>query len=125
MVVPALEAGHTVVSDRYVLSSLAYQSVTSPDGEASVPFIRAINSRAIRADLTIVLDVSDEVAAARRAARGGPAELFEVRDIQRRLADVYLHAERLIPEDRVVHVPDGSPDEVGARILAAVLGDGA
>lgn len=121
MVIPALEAGIDVVSDRYVLSSLAYQSVTSPEGEASVPFIRAINARAIRADLTIVLDVSDDVAAARRAARGGPEELFEVRDVQRRLADVYLNAERLIPGDRVVHVADGSPDEVAAGILRAVL----
>jgi dTMP kinase len=121
VVVPALEAGKTVVSDRYVLSSLAYQSLTSPEGERSLPWIAELNARAIRPDLTIVLDVTDAVAAERRAARGGPAELFEVRELQRRLADAYTGAESLVPHDRVVHVADGSPDDVAERVLGAVL----
>jgi dTMP kinase len=119
---PALEAGSTVICDRYVLSSLAYQSLTSPEGAHSVPFIAEINSRAVRPDLTLVLDVSDEVAAERRAIRGGPAEMFEVRELQRLLADAYLRAEELVPGDRVVHIVDGTPDEVGARLLEAVIG---
>jgi len=122
VVEPALAAGKTVVSDRYVLSSLAYQSVTSPEGEASLPFISAINGRALRPDLTLVFDVDEAVAAERRSLRGGPPELYEVRDIQRKLAAAYLGAEQLVPGDRVVHVKDGTPDEVFARILAAVLG---
>lgn len=122
VVLPALAEGRTVISDRYVLSSLAYQSVTSPEGESSIPWIREINARAVRADLTLVLDVPDTVAEERRAARGGPAEIYEVRDIQRRLAVEYARAEALIPGHRVVHVADGTPDEVGERILQAVLG---
>jgi dTMP kinase len=121
VVEPALRSGRTVISDRYVLSSLAYQSVTSPEGEGAVPWIRAINARAIRPDLTIVLDVSDDVAAERRALRGGPPELFEIRDVQRQLAEVYGQAGRLVPEDRIVHIPDGLPDAVFERVLAAVL----
>ena len=121
VVLPALAEGKTVVSDRYVLSSLAYQSVTSKEGEGSVPWIREINARAIRADLTLVLDVSDAVAAERRALRGGPAEIYEVSEVQRRLAVAYLRAEELIPGDGVVHVADGTPDDVAARILKAVL----
>lgn len=118
---PALEQGQTVVSDRYVLSSLAYQSVTSPEGEGSVPWIREINGRAMRADLTLVIDVDPDVAAVRRAARGGPPEIFEVQEIQKRLAAVYARAEELVPEDRVVHVQDGTQDEVQTRILELVL----
>jgi dTMP kinase len=118
---PALAEGRTVVSDRYDLSSLAYQSVTAPDGERVVAWLRELNQKAIRPDLTLVFDVDPDVAEARRKARGGPEEIFEVSEIQRRLADVYRTAERLVPGDRVVHVADGSPDEVAVRILSAVF----
>jgi dTMP kinase len=123
VVLPALAAGRTVVSDRYVFSSLAYQSVTSPEGERAISWIREINARAIRADLTLVLDVDDEVAAERRARRGGPAEIYEVRELQRRLAEVYARAEELVPDDHVVHVADGAPEEVALRVLRVVLGE--
>jgi dTMP kinase len=120
-IAPALREGTTVICDRYVLSSLAYQSTTSPEGDGAVPWIRALNSHALRADLTIVLDVADDVARARRESRGGNPELFEVNDLQRRLAVVYARAESLLPGERVVHVADGPVDAVAARILAAVL----
>jgi dTMP kinase len=121
VIAPALAGGTTVVCDRYVLSSLAYQSATSPEGDRAVPWIRELNARAVRPDLTIVLDVPAEVARVRRTARGGPAELFEVDELQRRLADLYGAAEALLPGDRVAHIPDGSPDDVAARVLAAAL----
>jgi dTMP kinase len=121
VVLPALASGKTVVCDRYVLSSILYQSVTSTEGEASVPFIRALNARARRPDLTIVLDVSNEVAESRRAARGGPAEMFEVTEIQRNLALAYVRAETFVPDENVIHVSDGTPESVHLRILEAVL----
>jgi dTMP kinase len=120
VILPALRSGRTVVSDRYTLSSLTYQALTSPEGEASVPWIRELNARAPRPDLTLVLDVSEDVAAERRARRKGPAEIFEVSELQRKLASAYARAEWFVPEDRVVHVEDGIPDAVAARILAAV-----
>lgn len=119
---PALEAGKSVVSDRYVLSSLAYQSLTSPEGAGSVAWITAINARALRPDLTIVIDVDPDVAEKRRAARSGPAEIFEVAELQRRLAGAYARAEELVVGDPVVHVADGTPDEVSERIWTAVTG---
>ena len=106
---PALLAGRSVVSDRYDLSSLAYQSVTSGSAALVLPWIRALNSRVIRPDLTIVVDVTAATAARRRQQRGADAELFEVPEVQERLASVYRHAESLIPDDRVVHV-DGERD---------------
>jgi len=120
-IAPALREGTTVVCDRYVLSSLAYQSTTSPEGEGAVSWIRALNSHALRADLTIVLDVADDVARVRRESRGGKPELFEVNDLQRRLALVYARAESLLPGESVVHVADGPVDDVAARVIAAVL----
>jgi dTMP kinase len=67
--------------------------------------------------VTLVLDVSPDVAAARRLARGGPAELFDAAEVQARLAAAYLGADALVPGDRVVHLDgDASPDAVESAI---------
>ncbi len=118
---PALASGVTVVCDRYDLSSLAYQSATSPAGEAALPWLRALNARAPRPDLTLVLDIEADLAERRRALRGGSAELYEKRELQRRLAGIYAAAESLLPGDRITHVAaDGSVDEVQRALRAEV-----
>ncbi len=122
VVEPALEVGTIVISDRYDLSSLAYQSSTSPEGEGALGWLRSINARALRPDLTVVLDLPAQVAEERRRARGGEAELFEQTELQARLAGLYERAERLVPEDAVVHVAAARTVEaVRADILEAVL----
>jgi len=121
-VAPALREGKVVVSDRYDLSSLAYQSVTAHNGSESIPWIRQLNSQALRPDVTVVIDVPAEVAEERRRARGGVEEMFEARELQARLAGVYARAEELVPHDRVVHVSGvGAAPEVAARIFETVL----
>jgi dTMP kinase len=118
---PALSAGVAVICDRYDLSSLAYQSATAPAGEAPVPWLRAINQQAPRPDLTLVLNVPADLAASRRARRGEPEELFEHGDLQRRLAEIYAHAEELVPGDRLVHVrADDTIEAVQAEVLRAI-----
>lgn len=123
VVEPALARGAIVVSDRYLLSSLVYQSATDPTGPAALEWLRAINSRARTPDLTIVLDLPAAVGEARRRQRGGPEEIFEQRSLQERLATLYAQAERLVPGARVAHVPaEKSKEEVQAAVLEAVLG---
>lgn len=131
---PALAAGITIVCDRYDLSSLAYQSASQQsDGapldpalaDATLSWIRALNQRALRPDLTLVLDVDPDLAEARRRARGLPPELFERRELQRRLASLYARAELLVPRDRVLHV-DANPElaAVAARLWTLVTQTG-
>ena len=121
-VVPALRDGTVVVSDRYDLSSLAYQSVTAPTGDKVVPWIRELNAAALRPDITVVIDVPVEVAEERRRSRGGMEEIFESRELQTRLCEVYRHAESLVPHDRVAHVTgEGAVSDVAAAILNAVI----
>jgi dTMP kinase len=81
---PQLRDGACVVSDRYVLSSLAYQSVDSPPA-----WVSAINSRARPADACFLLAVRPEVAAARRTAQRRLDELFDAPPTQQRVADGY------------------------------------
>ena len=118
---PWLAAGISVICDRYDLSTLAYQSVTSPGTEEVLPWLRAINARARRPDLTLVFDVDPLVAERRRESRGGPPELFERRELQRRLASIYAEAERLVPGDLVLHLDaNGTLAEVEERLISAL-----
>jgi dTMP kinase len=120
-VLPQLREGVTVISDRYYHSSVAYQSVTGGGVEA-IAWIRDLNRYARRPDLTIVLDVSAELAAERRSRRRGNAELFDADDIQRDLCAFYATLERHFPGERIVHVDaDGSVEEVRERIGREVL----
>jgi dTMP kinase len=121
---PALERGDVVISDRYDLSSLAYQSVASDSALPAheiVGWIRALNRFARRPDVTLVVDVSAEVAAERRKRRGLAEDLYETQVLQSRLAKAYKHAEALVPGDKVVHVHgDGDIEAVSELVKAAL-----
>lgn len=120
-ILPQMAAGVTVVSDRYDLSTLAYQSATAPSGPESLPWLRTLSVHARRPDLTVVLDVPSEVAEARRRSRGGDPELYEQSALQARLAILYQRAEELLPGDRLVHVPaTGSIDDVHSQVVSCV-----
>ena len=118
---PVLAQGGVVISDRYDASSLAYQSVSSGrGGEPAVDWIRQLNRHALRPDLTIVLDLPSDLAAARRESRGEAAQLYDQNEVQRALAAFYRDLARHMPDDHVVVIDaTGSIDEVHARVLAA------
>jgi dTMP kinase len=126
VVSPLLSDGGVVVSDRYVLSSLAYQSATSGEGEASLPWLREINGRARVPDLTIVLTLPEHAAAQRRAGRGEDKELYEESSLQERLVVLYGRAHELLPDQAIVFVDaSGSIAEVGELVWQAVASLGA
>ncbi|MEL6340290.1 MAG: dTMP kinase [Myxococcota bacterium] len=81
---PALAKGRVVISDRFVLSSLAYQSLSSP-----LEWIVTLNGRAPRADLNVFLRINSHLAGQRVALRDGDSERFETDDFQRRVAVRY------------------------------------
>ncbi|RKH73301.1 dTMP kinase [Corallococcus interemptor] len=99
-VLPALEEGKVVLCDRYVLSSLAYQGASLP-----MTWVDTVNAHAVSPDLTLFVGVDPNVAATRRAVRGGPAELFEADEAQRRIAKQYLKAITLRQKrERIVNI---------------------
>jgi dTMP kinase len=118
---PFLAAGGTIISDRYDASSLAYQSVSSGrGGEATVEWIRTLNKNARRPELTIVLDVTPEVAATRRESRGDAAQLYDQNELQRALCVFYRDLQRHMPHDRVTVIDGtGTPDVVAEKVFAA------
>lgn len=120
---PNLDDGVTVISDRYYLSSVAYQMTVSSntDRQETAEWIRALNAMAERPDVIVVVDVDADVAARRRAARSNVIELYESDPLQARLAQVYRRAHELLPNDNVKYVNGiGTPTEVCDRILKKV-----
>jgi dTMP kinase len=118
---PFVAAGGVIVSDRYDASSLAYQSVSSGvDAKEAVDWIRWLNRYVRRPELTIVLDLSPEIAAERRARRGDAAQLYEQNEMQRQLAAFYKTLAKHMPEDHIAVIDgNGTMDEVHARVWDA------
>ena len=117
-VIPNLMDGVTVLSDRYDYSSVAYQSAQT-DAAGATEWIKTLNARARRPDLTVVLDVRAEVAHKRLKVRTGRPELYDEPEFQMRLAEYYKVLEKHFPNERVVHV-DGErdADEVHRAVCA-------
>jgi len=68
---PALEAGIWVISDRFVDSSRAYQGGGGGLSDADVLALHRIGSGGLLPELTLLIEVPPEVAAARLARRDG------------------------------------------------------
>ena len=82
-VIPALDEGKLVVSDRYVYSSLAYQGAAGLD----LKWIEAINEHAMRPDLAIFIDVEPEIVIHRLKPEKSVMENLET---QRKVREVYM-----------------------------------
>lgn len=116
-----LEAGTFVISDRYYFSSYAYHSLDLP-----MDWVAALNERAaaaLRADITIFIDLSPESAMERISRNRGKTELFEKRETLQKVRGLYLEAfERFKGLENIIIV-DGerSPEEIAASIKDIVL----
>lgn len=117
-IAPFIALGGVVLSDRYDASSLAYQSVSSGvAARQAVEWICSLNRHVPRPDLTVVLDVSPEVAAERRVRRGDAAQLYEQSEMQRELAAFYRKLAKHMPNDRVVVIDaEAAVDAVHERV---------
>lgn len=117
-IVPALNRGAVVLSDRYLLSSLAYQGSQLP-----MSWVAEINRHAVAPALTLFLEVDVTVAARRRAARGDAEELFEADAFQKKTARQYRVAIALRRKagDRIESIDGGLPvSDITALALAHI-----
>lgn len=102
-----------VVSDRYIFSSLAYQTIHAPER-----LVHALNAPFPYPEHLIFIDVTPELAEERRASRADP-DIFEHLEFQRQVAERY---ERVLADaadsDMKIHRIDGSGNqqEVAQRI---------
>lgn len=109
---PHLDEGTHVLCDRYVLSSLAYQSV-----EVDLRFVRQVNEKAPSPDVTFLLETSAEVAMDRVAASRRSRDGFENLPFQRKVAARYAEVAATAAKSLALHVLDGE------RAVSAVCSD--
>ncbi len=112
-VLPLLEKGVFVISDRYVLSSLVYQGQDCPE-----EWVRTINQYAAKPDLTLLVAIDAERAYERVQSRGGVVEIYDELEKQKLLAQRYKRLAAL--EDLVVIDGDQEMDDVAADIQKAL-----
>ncbi len=81
-----LEEGYIVISDRYLESSIVYQSVQSD--KISVDWVKEINKFVGVPDITIILDIDPKIALARKEDED--LEKFEDTNFLDKVRDLYL-----------------------------------
>lgn len=117
---PALMAGRVVLSDRYDLSTLAYQAAGRGLPLPMVSWVNTAATGGLRPDLTLILDLPSEVGSARQLAAGMQRDRLEREPLEfhRRVAARYrqetgpgiLHLDATLP-----------PAELTAQAWAAIL----
>jgi dTMP kinase len=129
---PALTAGRVVLSDRFALSTEAYQMA----GRGLDPvMVRSANNAAtdgLRADLTLILDLPPELGQARQIAAGKRQDRLdrESADFHRRVVDYYLavngdgvrHLDGHLPPDRLLQAAWVEVRAAAPEIFPAAVG---
>jgi dTMP kinase len=115
---PALEAGRTVVSDRFSDSSVAYQGAARGLGVGEVIGLCDTATDGLWPDLTLLLKLDPKVGLGR--ADGEDRFESEGLELQRAVAEAYEEI-AVIASDRVVAIDaTGSVDEVHVRVMEAI-----
>jgi len=135
-IVPALRAGSMVLTDRYVLSTLAYQGSAGGLPEADILAVANVACRGATPDVNLVFDVDEQTAARRagitsaaRSKKAGGEETIHMfadrmedrtRDFRCKVREGYLEHAKRDPSHHAVINAAGSPDEVWQRVVAAL-----
>lgn len=114
---PALERGAVVISDRYLDSSIAYQSGGRQLPEDDVRRLSTWATGGLRPDLTVLLDVAPQIGLSRL---GGPADRLEAEEISfhERVRARFLDLANQSRERYVVLDATLSVDQISTVVLA-------
>ena len=111
-ILPALNQGELVISDRYVYSSLAYQGAAG----LSLEWIEKINEQALRPDFAIFIDVDPKTVMHRLKPRKSVMENLET---QRKVREIYLKS---VEKGDLARINGDKPkNEVAQELYAVVL----
>jgi dTMP kinase len=112
---PNLQDGINIITDRYLHSSLVYQSAAS-DWDGALDWLKEINRFAVEPDLVIYLDVEPDVAQRRRLDSRMIQEIFDDREIQQRICVRYRELMKMLDEEKLLWIDGSQPPEKIHRI---------
>lgn len=110
-VLPALNQGRLVVSDRYIYSSIAYQGAAG----LSLEWIEKINEHALRPDFAIFIDVDPKIVMQRLKPNKSVMENLAT---QRKVREVYL---KYVAKGELTRIDGDKPKKEVAEALPAVV----
>lgn len=122
-IMPALDAGTWVISDRFVDSSRAYQGGAGALGDDAICALHQFGSNALRPDVTILIEADEAAVAQRLAVRDGDrSDAIGGRDAayHRAVAAAFRDIAAADPAGFAVIDGSGDPQAVHARIMAAL-----
>lgn len=119
-IVAKIDAGTTVITDRYCFSSYAYQGVDMP-----MEWVIKANEQSceiLRPTVTIFIDISPDTAMERITRNRSHQELFEKKSYLEQVRENYKKAFRLLEQEENVVIIDGSrsPEEIGEEVWETV-----
>ena len=121
LVRPALERGDIVITDRYIDSSLGYQSAGRELSTEDIAGLSRWATEGLVPHLTLVLDIDSEVAARRTAERGEENHLDrEDLAFRQRVQEAFLSIAAREPSRYAVIDANRDPAAVAADVAAAV-----
>ena len=120
-IIPMLQNGTHVICDRYVHSSVIYQSVSFGNLD-EMEWIKMLNRHIKKPDLVIYLKIDSQVSAGRRTVRGGEAEMFETAEFQQRLIEQYNRIDEIFPDEKIITLDAGlGINQLGDAALAEIV----
>jgi dTMP kinase len=114
-ILPMLEKGINVISDRYILSTLAFGSL-----EEDLEWLKQINSKFPQPDLTFILNVPGKTCAERIVKSRFSFEFFEAAEKLEKIRKNYLKLKNLHRNTHVIKGYDRSIEEVHGEIASIV-----
>ena len=114
-ILPLLNEGIDVISDRYILSNLAFGSL-----EEDLEWLKKINSKFPGPDLTFILNVPGKVCAERIAKSRFSFEIFETADKLEKIRNNYLKLRNYYKNTNVIIGDERSPEEIHKEIVKIV-----
>ena len=118
-IVPALDSGKVVLSDRFVGSSIAYQSAGRGLSEDAVAEINHYATGGLNPDLTVVLDLDPAVAGVRRDDRGEMIDRMEAAPdgFQETVRGSFLAQVQAAPDRHLLVPAAQAPETITSQIL--------
>jgi len=119
---PALVRGAWVICDRFLDSSRAYQGGGSGLTDAELRALHVIGSEGLLPDLTLLFEVTPDIAAARLGGRGGATDRIEAREpaFHARVAAAFADFARAEPARFRRIDANGTPEATHHAVLAAL-----
>ena len=117
-IIKKLNEGYVVISDRYIESSIIYQSLSSD--EISIDWVKEINKFVGKPDITIILDIDPRISLKRKTDQD--FEKFEETEFLDKVRDLYLSRAKeegyvVIDSDDIIELVQEKVQNVVLKIL--------